>query len=267
MFMEQYLKALFLGVLEGFTEFLPVSSTAHLLIASEWIDFKGPPGHVFEIFIQLGAIFAVLVLYRQKLLHVGLNWHRDKTARHFILILIVATIPALVAGALGRDYIKTHLYNPTVIGWALIIGGIVMIAFERLKRPSVFQDVDTLPLKTAALIGCFQTLALVPGVSRSGASIIGGLAAGLTRKSAAEFSFFLAIPVMFAAVLYDTLKSWDDIIASDGLMLMLTGFFAAFVTAMVVIRLALYVVGRFGFVPFGIYRIFAGSALLLFWPL
>lgn len=263
--MRDMLIALFLGFVEGLTEFIPVSSTAHLLILSDLTAFSRPPGHVFEIFIQLGAILAVVFLYRRRLLEAATTWPYNPAARHFILILIVGTIPALIAGALFRDFIKETLYNPQIIAAALIMGGIVMLAVDR-KKPNAktCEDVGTIPFKTALFIGCFQAIALIPGVSRSGASIIGGLSAGLSRKTAAEVSFFLAIPVMFAAVTYDTYKSWQDIASGDYWLLMMAGFTAAFVTAMAVIRFALYIIGRFGFYPFALYRIAAGIFILLF---
>jgi undecaprenyl-diphosphatase len=261
--MTDYLLALFLGFIEGLTEFIPVSSTAHLLILSDLMAFSGPPGHVFEIFIQLGAILAVVFLYRRKLWKTATEWPHDPSARHFILILIAGTIPALIAGLIGRDFIKATLYNPYVIASALIIGGIIMLVVDRSKpNAKTCEDFGIIPLKGALFIGCFQAVALIPGVSRSGASIIGGLSAGLSRKAAAEFSFFLAIPVMFAAVTYDTYKSWQDISSGDYWPLMITGFLAAFITAMAVIRFALYIINRFGFYPFALYRIAAGILIL-----
>ncbi len=262
--MEQLFKAIFLGILEGLTEFLPVSSTAHLLVVGDLIDFQGPPGHVFEIFIQLGAILAVVFLYRARFINMALAWPFDAKARHFLYILIVATIPALLAGFFARDFIKNTIYDSTfIIALALIIGGVVMIAFERLPRKAITEDPQSIPLKTAAIVGCFQAMALIPGVSRSGASIIGGLAMGLSRKAAAELSFLLAVPVMFAAVTYDTYKSWGDITAVDGFGILAAGFVAAFVTAIVVIKFALSIIARYGFFPFAIYRIVIGAGLLV----
>ena len=262
--MSDILQALFFGIVEGMTEFIPVSSTAHLLILTDLFRFSGPPGHVFEIFIQLGAILAVVVLYRKRFLDTALGLGRDPQARHFALLLIVGTIPALVAGALGRDFIKQTLYNPTVIGSALIVGGLIMLALERWGRTERIQNVEAIPLRLALIIGCCQAVALIPGVSRSGASIAGGLWAGLSRPLAAEFSFFLAVPVMCAAVFYDTLKSWDTITSGGYWDVMITGFVAAFLAAMVVIKFALAIVTRYGFTPFAIYRIAAGGLILLF---
>jgi undecaprenyl-diphosphatase len=263
--MADYWTALFLGLIEGLTEFLPVSSTAHLLMLTQLLDFQGPPGHSFEIFIQLGAILAVVVHYRAKLWTTAVSCHNNPQSQHFIAILIVGTIPALIAGFLLRDFIKEHLYTAPVIASALILGGFVMLAFERrLSRIEKITNVDDISLKTALLIGCCQMLALIPGVSRSAASIIGGLGLGLSRITAAEFSFFLAIPVMFAAVSYDIFKSWDYLISGDYIALMLTGFTAAFFTALVVIKMALGIINRYGFVPFAWYRIVIGFLIFAF---
>ena len=260
--MKDYLIALFLGFIEGLTEFIPVSSTAHLVLLVEGLDFPSPPGHVFEVFIQIGAILAVMVTYRRKLWHTVTGLPHDKTAQNFAFNIVLATLPALAAGALGRDWIKAHLYNPTCIAAALIIGGVIILLLEKRFKTARYDNVDAIPAKTALLIGCCQALALMPGVSRSGATIMGALVLGLSRPAAAEFSFFLAIPVMMAAVAYDTLKGWDEIIAYGHLGLMLTGMAAAFVTAMLVIRAALYVISRYGFTPFAWYRIALGALVL-----
>lgn len=262
--MLDYFIAIFLGFVEGLTEFLPISSTAHLLILTEAIKFKGPPGHTFEIFIQLGAIFAVIVTYFHKLFGALIKAPSDPKARNFIFCLILGTIPALVAGALARDFVKTVLYSPSVIGIALIIGGFIIIWFEKYYGDrSKLDDTYEISLKTAFLVGCCQAIALIPGVSRSGASIIGGRALGLSRTAAAELSFFLAIPVMFAAVVYDIYKGWESIATANYLGLMMTGFLAAFVTAVLVIRIALKLINTYGFAPFGYYRIIAGTAVLI----
>lgn len=260
--MIDYVKAIFLGLVEGMTEFLPISSTAHLLILTEMIGFKGPSNHVFEIFIQLGAIFAVVFYYRKKLIHTGLTCFTDSQSRHFTLLLIICTIPALVMGFLGRDHIKESFYHPKSIAIALIAGGIFMLFFERVKKAHNITRVDDIPLVFGLVIGCFQALALIPGVSRSGATIIGGLSLGLSRPAAAEFSFFAAIPVMFAAVAYDTLKSFDDITSGGYVGVMLAGFCAAFFSALLVISIALKLIGKYGFAPYAFYRIAAGIFIL-----
>lgn len=262
--MKDILTALFLGCVEGLTEFIPVSSTAHLIVLVEGLKFPAPPGHIFEVFIQLGAIFAVIVLYRRKLTATALSIHTSQESQRFVMNLIVGTLPALAAGFLGRDWIKGNLYNPFVIATTLIVGGIVILLLEKKLNHSRIENVDAIPLKTAFLIGCCQMVALVPGVSRSGATIMGSLALGLSRPAAAEFSFFLAIPVMLAAVSYDLLRGWSDIVAYGHFELMAAGFFAAFISAMIVIRLALKLISRYGFTPFAWYRILAGVLILLF---
>jgi len=260
--MSEFLTALFLGFVEGLTEFIPVSSTAHLVVLTEGLNFPAPPGHVFEVFIQLGAIMAIVVLYRRKLWETLITLPSEKKSQDFALNIVAGTVPALVAGALGRDWIKEHLYNPTVVAVMLIIGGLVILLLEKRFSRVKFESVDDVPLKTAFLVGCCQMLALVPGVSRSGATIIGALALGLARPAAAEFSFFLAIPVMFAAISYDTMKSWDSIMSYDYLDIMLAGLVAAFVTALVVVKFALHIISRYGFAPFAWYRIAAGILIL-----
>lgn len=261
--MTEFLTALFLGFVEGLTEFIPVSSTAHLVLLTEGLDFPAPPGHVFEVFIQLGAILAVVVLYRRRLWQTITGLPRDRTARLFALNLVLGTVPALAAGAIGRDWIKGALYNPPVIGAMLIAGGIVILLLEKKLDRRRYESVDGIPARTAFLIGCCQALALVPGVSRSGATIMGALACGLSRPAAAEFSFFLAIPVMLAAVGYDTVRSWDAIAAYGHFGLMLAGLAAAFVTAMIVVKSVLHFISRHGFAPFAWYRIAAGILVFI----
>lgn len=261
--MSEFLTALFLGFVEGLTEFLPVSSTAHLIVLTEGLGFPAPPGHVFEVFIQLGAILAVMVLYWRKIWSTLIGLPRgDAVARRFTLNLILGTIPALLTGAILHDWVKTHLYNPFVIAVTLILGGIAILVLEKIFARTQKTSVDDIAPRTAFLVGCCQTLALVPGVSRSGATIMGALSLGLSRPAAAEFSFFLAIPVMFAAVGYDTLKNWDAIVAYDHFGLMLAGLASAFLTALAVVRVAIGFISRYGFAPFAWYRIGAGLVIL-----
>jgi undecaprenyl-diphosphatase len=260
--MKDLIDAILLGIVEGLTEFIPVSSTAHLLILSEYLNFKGPAGHIFEVFIQLGAILAVMVIYRRKLWQTFINLPRDKAAQKFTLNLILGALPVLAAGFFLHNWIKDALYDPGVIAVSLIAGGLALVALEKFLKPGLLQSVDDISPKTALIIGVCQMLALIPGVSRSGATIMGARCCGLSRTAAAEFSFFLAIPVMIAAVGYDTLKGRHEIAAYPHPGLMLVGFGVAFITALIVIRFALQLIGRFGFSPFGLYRIAAGVALL-----
>lgn len=261
--MDDFLKAVFLGVVEGLTEFIPVSSTGHLIVASEAIHFDAVPGHLFEVFIQLGAILAVMVLYWRKIFDTLVGIGSDKKAQKFALNIIVATIPVLAAGFFAHDFIKAHLYVVPVIAAALVAGGIIILFLEkRLTTPSILH-IDDIPLRTALLIGVFQIASLVPGVSRSGATIMGALALGLGRTVAAEFSFFVAIPVMWAAVLYDTYKNREALADIDNIYLLALGFAAAFLSALVVIKLMMHLINRWGFVPFAWYRIGAGVFLFM----
>ncbi|MCK6417850.1 MAG: undecaprenyl-diphosphate phosphatase [Alphaproteobacteria bacterium] len=260
--MDSFLTPLFLGFVEGLTEFIPVSSTGHLLLLTHFLGFSSPD-HVFEVFIQLGAILAVVVAYWRKWLFSALGFVQgDATARRFVFNLIAATIPAVIVGLIGRDWIKANLYNPFVIAVALVIGGLIILWLERRPHRETTQDVDAISRRTALMIGCFQAIAMIPGVSRSGATIMGGLALGLSRATAAEFSFFAAVPVMVAAVGYDTLKSWEAITSQNQWDVMLLGFGVAFVTALFTLKIAMRIISRFGFAPFAVYRIALGIFVL-----
>lgn len=254
--------ALFLGIVEGLTEFIPVSSTAHLILLVEGLKMPAPPGHVFEVFIQIGAIMAVVVLYFKRFWHTAITLHKDPVSQHFALSLIVGCIPAVIAGLFLHDYIKSALYNPVVIGVALIVGGIVILLLDKRLKTEKFATVDSIPLKTAFFIGCFQAIALIPGVSRSGATIMGALGLGVARPAAAEFSFFLAVPIMTLAVGYDLYKNMDAVTAAGDWGIMLAGLVAAFLTAMVVIRTVLAFIKNYGFTPFAWYRIVLGVIVL-----
>lgn len=257
--MIDYLLALFLGFVEGLTEFIPVSSTGHLILLIEGLKFPAPPGRVFEVFIQIGAILAVMVLYRKKIFDTITGLHNDRTAQRFALNVIIGTIPALLIGGALHGFIKEVLYDPLVIATTLILGGIFILLFEKRFNKPVVEDVDSITPKQALLVGLCQSIALIPGISRSGATIMGSLAIGLSRKAATEFSFFLAMPVMFCAVAYDLYKNWDAIISSgDNIGLMLTGLFGAFVTALIVVKTVVGFISRHGFAPFAWYRIALG---------
>jgi undecaprenyl-diphosphatase len=255
------LAAALLGIVQGLTEFLPVSSTAHLLLIGRAISFEDPGG-VFTVMIQAGSILAIVWLYRVRLLGLLAGLRSQLAARRFAAALIVATVPALFAGALFADYIKRVVYHtPMVVAIAFIGGGIVMLIFERaLKVPVVSRAEDT-PLPRALVVGLCQMTALVPGVSRSGATIVGGMAAGLSRTAAAEFSFFLAIPTMTAAFGHDLLQVRDQLSTVRGLEIAI-GLTTAFISSLVVIKPFLAVVGRTGFAPFAWYRIALGVVLL-----
>ena len=254
-------KAAVLGIIQGLTEFLPISSTAHLLISEKLLGFDDPGG-VFTVMIQLGSILAVMWLYRAKILEVILGLPTKPEARRFALMLIAAFIPALGAGLVAAPFVKQVLYESfEVIAIAFIAGGIVMLIIERFRPAPSVMEADQTPIGRAFGIGIFQTLALIPGVSRSGATIVGGLVLGLDRKAAAEFSFFLAMPTMMAAFVHDFLEVKDQL-TSERAAEIGVGFVMAFIAAWLVVKPFLAFVSRSGFAPFAIYRIVAGIALL-----
>ncbi|MBI1272912.1 MAG: undecaprenyl-diphosphate phosphatase [Alphaproteobacteria bacterium] len=255
------LKAALMGVVEGFTEFLPISSTGHLILLGEGIGFQGPSGYMFEVVIQLGAILAVVIAFFPRLWHVTLTLHRDAASRHFVWAVLLGFLPAAVVGALVHDFIKAALFNPLVVAWALLLGGVAILVIERNMYRVKTQAFDRMPLKTAFLIGCAQCLAMVPGVSRSGATIMGALLLGVERRVAAEFSFFLAIPTMMGATVYDFYKNRDAMAEGDTTLLVI-GFIAAFFAAWPIAKGFIAFVGRYGFAPFAWYRIAIGGLLL-----
>ena len=254
------LSAALLGVVQGLTEFLPISSTAHLLIGERLLAFDDP-GDVFKIVIQFGSILAVMWLYRVKIWSVVAGLGDDPNARRFALMIVAAFLPAAVAGALFADTVKSVLYEtPAVYAAAFVVGGVIMLAVERARPvPTVFTAAET-PISRAVAIGVCQTAALVPGVSRSGATIVGGLLAGLDRPAAAEFSFFLAMPTMAGAFVYE-LWSARDLLGVERLTEISVGFLAAFLAALLVVRPFLRFVTRAGFVPFAWYRIVVGLGI------
>lgn len=257
--MIDYLTALFLGIVEGLTEFIPVSSTGHLVLLIEGLNFPTPPGRVFEVFIQIGAIAAVMVLYRQKIFDTLRGITHDKTAQNFARNIVIGTIPAVMFGFAFHSFIKQTLYNPIVIAIMLVLGGIVILLLEKRLTTPKTDTVDDVTPKQAFLIGLAQSVALIPGVSRSGATIMGSLALGLSRKAATEFSFFLAIPVMIGAVTFDVWRNWDELATTEQTWgLMLTGLFGAFVTALIVVKSVVAFISRNGFAPFAWYRIALG---------
>lgn len=254
--------AFLLGLLEGLTEFLPISSTGHLILLGEALDFRGPPGKVFEISIQLGAILAVIWLFRARLLDLARNaWHPGPQ-RNLAINLGLAFLPAMVLGATLHKLITELLFSPWVVSVALILGGIAIIAIERRVRVPSIRTLDEMGPGAALLVGLGQALAMIPGTSRSGATIITALLCGVERRAAAEFSFLLAIPTMLAATAFSLLKARNEI-SSDGLGLIAVGFVAAFVVALLTVRWVLGVIGRIGFTPFGWYRIALGTLMLV----
>ncbi len=256
-----YLKAALLGVVEGLTEFLPISSTGHLIVVGDWLDFNRDADKTFEIFIQLGAILSVCWYYRDRLREVAKGVGRRGDANRFVLNLLIAFLPAAAIGFIAHDTIKKWLFSPRVVAYAMLLGGLAILLIEyALKRRTSTADVG--PTRTQALqIGCAQVLALIPGVSRSGATIMGGMVTGLSRPAATEFSFFLAIPVMFAATAYDLLKSWNTLVVDD-LGVFVVGFVMAFISALATIRFLLRFVSQHSFAVFAYYRLIFGAWLL-----
>lgn len=252
-----------LGIVEGLTEFLPISSTAHLLIAADLLGFKNNIGGTFEIFIQLGAIVAVVAYYARDLIEQARSLPASPTARRFWLAILIAFVPAAVIGLALHAWIKRVLFaSPAVIAWALILGGAVLIVIERApKRTPAVQDVEQISFGQALGVGVAQVLSLVPGVSRSGASIVGGMLAGLDRRTATAFSFYLAIPTLGAATLVDLLGSLGQLTAGDAGRLLI-GALVAGVVAWISIDWLLRYVANHSFIAFGIYRILAGALVL-----
>ncbi len=260
---ELLLKAIILGLVEGATEFIPVSSTGHLIVVSEWLGRVDERAKTFDIFIQLGAILAIVWLYRARLTHTLLAARHDLKSRRLVLNLAIAFLPAAVIGFLTHEWIKEYLFNTEVVAAALVVGGVLILIIERWRPPVRVEVVGDLAPPTALGIGLAQVLSLVPGTSRSGATIMGGYAIGLSRTAATEFSFFLAIPVMFAATCYDLLKSWGSLSGADA-PFFAVGFLVAFVSALVVVKAFLSYVSNHSFAAFAWYRIVFG-VLLLVW--
>jgi undecaprenyl-diphosphatase len=260
---ESLLDFLLLGILEGLTEFLPVSSTGHLILAAELLGFTGPQSATFKIVIQLGAILAVLVAYRQRFGQVlaGLPSMQPGPVA-FTRNILLAFLPSVVIGLIAYKSIKAMIETPEVVAVALIVGGILILLIERMTKRVTITSVEAMSWRTALGIGFVQCLAMIPGVSRSGATIMGALLLGVERKTAAEFSFFLAVPTMIAATSYDLFKSWDQL-GGDDLRAIAIGFASAFVVALLVVKAFVAVVGRFGFAPFAWYRIVIGSVALV----
>ena len=262
--MGDAINAILLGIIEGLTEFLPVSSTAHLLISQELLGFA-PASDVFTIVIQFGAILSVVAVYWRKFWKVLVGLPMDPAARHFAAGVLVAFFPSAVAGALLHGFIKEVLFAPaiapTVIAITLILGGIVILLFERIAPAPRHHDADRLPLSKCFQIGLCQVLAIIPGVSRSGATILGGELLGVDRKAAAEFTFYLAVPTMLGASVFDVYSNWDVLDFSAGRTILI-GFVVSFLVAWVVVKTFIGFVGRYGLKPFGWYRIAAGLAIL-----
>ena len=263
---ELLLKALILGVVEGLTEFLPVSSTGHLILAGDLLDFNDERGKLFEIVIQSGAIMAVVWEYRLRFAGVLRGLGRDPLANRLVLNLAVAFMPLAVLGLLFKKTIETHLFKPLPVALAFIVGAFFILWAERRKHTVRVESVDDMSPVDALKMGLAQMAALIPGTSRSGATIIGGLFFGLSRKAAAEFSFFLAVPTLFAATVYSLYKK-RELLSFDDVGMWVVGFIAAFVSAFLCVRWLLRFISHHDFTPFAWYRIAFGIVVLVTWQL
>src|SRR5262244_297230 len=256
-----YLSAGLLGIVEGLTEFLPVSSTGHLILADALLGIEGPESKLFDIVIQLGAILAVCWVYRERFTHAVTGFRSDPISQRFVANVVIAFLPAALVGVMAHRIIKEVLFSPWVVAVALIVGGVLILIIERARpRPQVL-DVDEMRIRTALGIGCCQILAMIPGVSRAGATIMGGLMFGVDRPAATQFSFFLAVPTMLGAAVYDLYKN-RAIVTFDSATVIAIGFVVAFLCALFVVRTLVGFVSRHGFGVFAWYRIAIGGVAL-----
>jgi len=265
-----FLKAVILGVVEGLTEFLPISSTGHLILVGDLLNFNDDRGKAFEVIIQFGAILAVCWEFREKLLRVARSITSSAISRRFVLNLVIASIPAMGLGLLFGKHIKAVLFSPVPVATAFILGALIIFWAERRQEKIVhakshIQSVDDLTPLDALKVGLAQCAALIPGTSRSGATIIGGMLFGLPRAVATEFSFFLAIPVIGGATAYELLKLWKAPVAFSGEFALATvvGFIAAFISAFICVRWLIHYVAHHNFIPFAWYRIAFGLLVLI----
>ncbi len=254
--------AIIMGIIEGITEFLPISSTGHLIVIGDLLGFQGPPGKAFEISIQLGAIMAVVVVFFRKLVGIGVHMFTRFEERYYATNILLAFLPAMILGATLYKTVTEYLFSPLVVAIALIVGGIAIILIERIRRIPTMLKVEEIGPLGAVIIGFGQVLAMIPGTSRSGATIIAALTLGVERKVAAEFSFILAIPTMLAATVFTLYKNWAMLDLS-AFRLIAVGFVVAFIVALITVKIVLATIQRMGFSPFGWYRIGLGCLILL----
>ena len=262
---QPIISALILGIIEGLTEFIPVSSTGHILLAGEVLGFNSP-GNTFPVLIQLGAILAILLVYFQKLFSVAVTLPKSERSRYFVLTVLVGFMPAAIIGVLAHGYIKQVLFEaPVLICSVLIIGGFILLYVDKLKLTPRYTDAMQYPLPLALKIGLCQCVAMIPGVSRSGATIVGALLMGANKRSAAEYSFFLAMPTMVGAFTIDLYKNRAVLDASD-IGIIAIGFLSSFVAGLLVVKGLLDFVSKRGYAPFAYWRIFVGTVgLLVIW--
>jgi undecaprenyl-diphosphatase len=263
--MNDIINSIILGIVEGFTEFLPISSTGHLILVNNFIGFTGPFAHMFDVVIQLGAILAVVIYFWKRLVPFGNHKSAEEKAATWTLWMktLVGVIPALLIGGTIGKHIEEKLFNPYVVAVALIVGGLLLLWIERTMRESKINSIGVLSYKTAFLIGLIQCLAMIPGTSRSAATIMGAILLGSSRIVAAEFSFFLAIPTMVAATGYSLMKSGLNL-SSREILLTGIGFVVSFFVAWAVIAAFMKFISRNNFKPFGYYRIVLGSLVLVY---
>lgn len=256
------IEALFLGILEGLTEFIPVSSTAHMLLAGHFLGFESA-GKAFEVLIQLGAVLALVIVYFRRFLRVATLLPTNPGARRFVIGIVLAFLPAAVIGALAHGFIKSVLFEtPILICCTLILGGVVLLFIDNIAPEARYNNAMGLPLGLAFTIGVCQCVAMIPGMSRSGSTIVGAMLLGVEKRAAAEFSFFLALPTMLGAFTYDLYKN-RNVLTFDDSLLIAIGFVAAFCSALLVVRALLDFVSRHGYAPFGWWRIGVGLAGLV----
>ena len=264
LFQNSFFKAMIMGLIEGITEFIPVSSTAHLLIASYLINFNSIKNQLFEIVIQFGAILAITIVYRHKIFDIIKNIRSNSTNQKFLLNIIIAFLPAILFGVLFHKFIKLYFFNPLVIALSMLIGGFIILIVEKFYQKNISQnkEMKEINIKSSLLIGLFQCLAMIPGVSRSGATIIGAMFLGVSRAKATEFSFFLAIPTIFSASIFDLYKNYQDL-TLENIELIIFGSVIAFLSSLIVIKWLISFVAKNNFVIFATYRIIIGALILL----
>lgn len=252
----------FLGIVEGLTEFIPVSSTGHLILAEAFLQRSGAASSVFDVFIQIGAILAVIWIRRERVCRLTFGFFTDQKERLMGLKIIAAFLPAALMGVLLHGFIKDVLFSPWVVGASLIAGGIIMLIVEKSSPKSHTDSMDSISMKTAFGIGLCQIASLIPGISRAGASIVGAQFLGVDRRAATEFSFFLAIPTILGAGVFDLYKNRDLVTGAD-IPFFAMGTLTAFISALFVVRRLIEFVGKHGFKPFSYYRIVLGSIVLI----
>lgn len=257
-----YLKAFILSLIQALTEFIPVSSSGHLIVVSNFINYNIPESEIFKIIIQLASTLAVIIFFRKKLFSVAFTVHKNKKSRDFTYKFLIAFLPCALAGLTFYKYIKKYLYTDLVIAISLIIGGFVFLIVDKYLKKSKFNNVDEVNNTTALKIGLYQVLSMIPGVSRSGSTIVGGLLSGLSRKTAVEFSFILSIPITITATLYDLYKNMDYL-QNCNIKMLLFGFIITFLISISVIKWFLNYVSTHNFNVFGYYRIVLGLLIII----